>query len=126
VASELADFLLARIAEDEALARTAGGAIRPPYPRWTFRTNNEGVRRSDGVPVTRHTWPQEAAHITRHDPTRVLAECEAKRRIAELHFPRSSNPNICNEDEDVLPCQTQRLLALPYVDHPDYRKEWKP
>jgi hypothetical protein len=36
---------------------------------------------------------------------------------------------ICTEvgpDAQGWPCQTLRLLALPYADHPDYRPEWKP
>jgi hypothetical protein len=24
------------------------------------------------------------------------------------------------------PCDTLKLLALPYADHPDYRDEWRP
>lgn len=58
-------------------------------------------------------------HIVRHDPARVLAEVEAKRRIVD----------VCAEPDDngydvammVLP-----LLALPYADHPDWRPEWAP
>jgi hypothetical protein len=44
----------------------------------------------------------------------------------ELHVPRSGNSNICNECEDIMPCWTARLLALPYASHPDYREEWRP
>jgi hypothetical protein len=63
-------------------------------------------------------------HIARHDPARVLAEVAAKRQIVELHFLRSSG-RLCNEDDDLWPCETLRLLARPYVDHPDYRHEWR-
>jgi hypothetical protein len=24
------------------------------------------------------------------------------------------------------PCETVRVLALPYSDHPDYHEEWRP
>ncbi|QYN26699.1 DUF6221 family protein [Amycolatopsis sp. DSM 110486] len=27
---------------------------------------------------------------------------------------------------DFYPCETLRLLALPYSGHPDYREEWRP
>jgi len=65
----------------------------------------------------------------RHDPARVLAECEAKRRIVGLHERRPDWPD-CQEcgDRDYQkpwPCSTLRLLALPYSDHPDYRPEWR-
>jgi hypothetical protein len=72
---------------------------------------------------------------------RALAEVEAKRRIIELHRPEvpphadhKENPPLacatCGHQDgwaDVpSPCDTLRLLALPYADHPDYREEWKP
>ena len=75
---------------------------------------------------------------------RVLAECEAKRRIIALHQP-SGGPNYrgteccarCTAggeypaddgytDEQNWPCPTLRALALPYAEHPDYREEWRP
>jgi hypothetical protein len=59
-----------------------------------------------------------AGHIARHDPARVLREVEAKRQM--LAFHDRAHPH----DGD--PCTTQRLLVLPYADHPDYRPEWKP
>jgi hypothetical protein len=72
-------------------------------------------------------------HIARHDPARVLAEVDAKRRIIEQHHcsgvtcPRCS---LGTEDGEVVferdPCGTLRLLALPYAGHPDYRGEWAP
>ena len=61
----------------------------------------------------------DAAHIARHDPARVLAECAAKRRIVELQngFPWCQNDNF----DDVF-----ELMALPYADRPGYRPAWKP
>jgi hypothetical protein len=82
----LTDFLLARIAEDEACA--------------------DGLEWDDGNPV--------------HQTARVLAECEAKRRIVE------ACADVLAYDAEALPQDVLRLLALPYADHPDYRQEWKP
>ena len=28
--------------------------------------------------------------------------------------------------DEVFPCETVRLLALPYSQHPDYQKAWRP
>ena len=95
---------------------------------------------------------RDAAHIARHDPARVLAECEAKRAVVELHADgevldhweyectcgfsdhRLSECKGCvwhTYDEGELkrrysPCRTLSLLALPYADHPDCREEWRP
>lgn len=65
----------------------------------------------------------QADHIARHDPARVLADCDAKRRIVAL--------GICLAcDVEQQPCdhriETLRLLAMPYGDHPDYHDEWRP
>lgn len=164
--SDLTDFLLARIAEDEAVARAA-----TPGP-WEW-DNDEFSDAEDGACEHRTEWtdhgpdlvnPQltdtapdygfvisaigydashvnvrrsDALHIARWNPAGVLAECEAKRRIVEAHpdghepgeaipFCATCEPegpwNLANHR---YPCTTQRLLALPYADHPDYREEWR-
>jgi hypothetical protein len=75
-----------------------------------------------------------------------LAECDAKRRIIDLHEEGEENelrhghweghgsnehwirdePNDCPVCDEYEPCLTLRLLALPYADRPGYRAEWKP
>lgn len=65
---------------------------------------------------------------------RVLAECEAKRRIVELH---ADDQNVCASCDDLSnpylfdgsltgwPCPTLRALAAIYAGHRDYRDEWR-
>jgi hypothetical protein len=95
----LTEFLLARIPEDEAGAREAQ-ALANIYtdPQWHWLVAHNGGSR----------WQQ-----TSHDPARVLAECEAKRRIVEW----------CS---DFMQWPPLYALAAVYADHPDYREEWKP
>lgn len=149
----LTEFLLARIAEDEAVARAAYGvgseheddphwrAHRQPslIPGHIARWQVVSVRECDeapGYPAERITelmiggGDEEerpaAEFIARHDPARVLAECEAKRRIVALHGevdPCDAHDGATFETVD---CETLQVLALPYADHPDYRQEWKP
>ncbi len=65
---------------------------------------------------------------------RVLAECEAKRRIVELHFENDPGPDAeCGACGDiggyysqVWPCPTIKALAAVYADHPDYDEAWRP
>ena len=77
-------------------------------------------------------------------PERVLAECEAKRRIIKLHPLQLKVWPYCecsvergvsidrmlevypDTDGRDWPCPTLRALAAPYAGHPDYREEWKP
>jgi hypothetical protein len=84
----LASFLLARIAEDEEAARAVEPLQDVPVIGGPQRQSFGHVRRSyateDGYPRTLGD-PAAEAHFARHDPARVLAECEAKRRIVELH-----------------------------------------
>jgi hypothetical protein len=97
---ELTEFLLARIAEDEAEA--------PEYHLVTCRAIGS---------------PCFCAH-----PARVLAECEATRRIVDVHPPDHLEPDICAtcaSHAEGYPCRTLLFLALPYADHPDFDEEWR-
>ena len=119
--ADLAEFLLARIAEDEAVAADANVDsakwwVDGPGERsghwWIYGTGQKFAERST------------ADHIARHDPARVLAECEAKRRIVE----RASHDYRKYDGERIveLAGYTLRNLALPYADHPDYDEAWRP
>lgn len=109
----LTEFLLARIAEDEAAAREV-------------MADNFG----DGpIGTGDDPWPSERAFAERYTVARVLAECEAKRRIVEEHSGITATDidwSACSVCRDTSPCVTLRALALPYADHPDYREGWKP
>lgn len=131
----LQEFLLARIDEDERVARAGpagpwsveaideGGPIEyavfaPPPPLGTVR-DDQGEP-DDSVWVVSDEREEVVAHIAAFDPTRVLAECEAKRRIIEWW--------MAGRDGDDSGFDTRRLLAalaLPYADHPDYDETWR-
>lgn len=124
----LTEFLLARITEDEAVAREA-------------REHEYSFRVRDASPFR---WKPEEAGYARliATPARVLAECDAKRRIVAAHrcvdisdWVKDPPPSRCGQcrnlamDRHLLslwPCPTIRALGLPYADHPDYRQEWRP
>jgi hypothetical protein len=157
----ISDFLEARITEDEAAARPA-----TPGP-WEWEPETDGwgdcgpnlatVAKlppyKDGsqspVDTIIGSWghdangisvePANAAHIARHDPSRVLAECAAKRAIIAEHGPKEvasldratwGQPfvvcRVCavGPRQVVAPCPTVRLVAAVYKDHPDYQQEW--
>ncbi len=98
--ADLAAWLLADdgpIAEDERVAQAANPA---PWRRITDKEHLDPLTIfGDGIPrgfdklrnvaSLEYSWEKEgnAAHITRWDPARVLAECAAKRKIIEEHAP---------------------------------------
>lgn len=88
--TDIAEFVLARIAEDEA---------------WAKLSHNGGV------------------HHRRFSPNRVLAECEAKRRIlakaAELYEWTEFGSATDEDGWEIL-----AALAAPYSDHPDFDPSW--
>ncbi|SFO54684.1 hypothetical protein SAMN05660359_04267 [Geodermatophilus obscurus] len=76
-----------------------------------------------------------AHHMVRHDPERVLAECDAKRQIVTAHARwQDALSGTAGDDarrtERLVAWQTLghvlRVMALPYADHSDYTPEWQP
>lgn len=134
--TDLAEFLAARIAEDEEQARRQVSRVKAAA--------DEDV----------YLWPRAALLIADSEttavfvgPARVLAECEAKRRIVELHRKTLADAaddddehpergcvcKVCSDWSELdptlqyvgdWPCATLRLLALPYAGHPAFRPEW--
>lgn len=146
--TDLAEFLLARIAERRALAEAAGRGEDPPAWNGSFLGTDGEVTTWRGDPVAKYADADEVAaypldihvamFISYNDPAYVLAECDANRRIVGEHTQRTTDyadapaEQSCGRcgkyDEDPVPypCPTLRLLALPYADHADYREEWRP
>lgn len=97
----IAEFLEARISEDEVRAKHRDVV--------TFGSE-------------RRKFANDALHDP-HDPARVLAECAAKRAIIAEHAPI----DVCDAHDanyETTTCDTLRALAAVYKDHPDYQQEW--
>jgi hypothetical protein len=116
--TDLSEFLLARIAEDEDHARR----LRNAYDLDLLSV--PAVLVNAGALVI---------------PGNVLAECDAKRRIVEEctspttervmvragvygYQPR----RVVRTDDLDIAEGVLRSLAQPYAEHPDYRDEWRP
>lgn len=158
----LVEFLEARIAEDQAVAEAADPGT------WAFADDFEmhGVgnivsQTADGQQFNiAYDHDREAGygavdvdnatHIVRWDPARVLAECAAKRKVIDLHrmalgdgteFKRGGfweqvqvvgcvNCTVCSITGDVCiiegPCETLLALAAPYASHEQFDPAWLP
>jgi hypothetical protein len=151
----LTDFLLARIAEDEARApRRREDYYDRPCPRCGRPVSGLGSPLDDeavralhpddlsslGCSLTMEQWNALMPDLgPSPDGARVLAECEAKRRILELAqldgltmYERVQAEVDPVDAEDFAGgaewalIHTLRALALPYAHHPHYREEWRP
>lgn len=138
MSTTITEFLLARIAEDEAVAlpfKNELGDVR----QWQADDIGGVVRTVDprplGLPdmVGTCSTHLEADLMSRYDPARVLAECAAKRAIVayfELEAEKMADPRkrqAASEPEWWLMRAAERTLhslAAVYSTHPDYRQEW--
>jgi hypothetical protein len=112
--AEIADFLLARYAEDQALLDSWDAAHPHPHtadPR-IETLSWRAVAGASGFEIPRN---------------RFAAEIDAKTSIVETcqstwdDLSESDEPSPRTDAEFVL-----RLLAAPYAAHPHYRAEWRP
>lgn len=140
----LTEFLLARIAEEEAVVGDMPDWHCTDSARgegWGSRGDCRicGAYMFDGTEnVTEEAYGEHLDEV--HRRPRVLARCRADRAIVDLHPTRTAywwggeaEVEVCDtcstgpyaQDEDVeAPCPTLRALASVYADHPDYQPEW--
>jgi hypothetical protein len=137
----LVEFLLARIADDAGIAES----VSPP-PWHAVDADDEAYIISqdfgEQVAVTDHL---NVDHIMQWDPARVLAECEAKRQIIDMHtstesvvrmldaLDNTADPVGNKTDPVALGIAQAALVTLeavlkshaqPYAEHPDYDEAW--
>jgi Family of unknown function (DUF6221) len=116
---DLAAFIEARLDEDEAMAKAAyqhgpnpTQPLAPPEGSWW-----PVVRLMERLGSGTYN---DANHIARHDPARVLREVAAKRAIVAEHGRDNFGCQSCQGDQR---CPIPFLAAI-WSDHPDYRAEW--
>jgi hypothetical protein len=130
--SDLVAFYAARLDEDEATAKAAAD----PDPVWTQPDPERypgKIEDSVGVVVYDEGCPtsDQAAHIARHDPARVLREVEAKRAIlanydAAFERRRQHPGDVASAADLLAMVRIVKLLVAVYSDHPDYDPGWRP
>jgi hypothetical protein len=117
----LLEFVQARVTEDEltALAAIEGS------PRWHSSLAFRDVKDEHGRYVVEadrhHPTVEQAAHIARHSPARVLLDVEVKRLVIADYLRLDAAGDLLERGvlESVL-----RHLASAYADHPDYNPSW--
>ena len=104
----LADFVLARLREDERTAKRCWVTEQP----WIGFVDHRG------------------SHYVGLSCARVRTDVRAKREIVRLHADCDSRSDHCDSCGRGRPegsgCTTLAYLALPYASHRDYQPEWRP
>lgn len=118
---DLIAFLRARLDEDADLALAASPGPWHPDEEHDEVHAVDDIVVAEGFALSGRQLRATVDHIARHDPARVLAEVEAKRKILTAY------ENYDREAPELdVPDSVIRFLALPYADHPDYRDTWRP
>lgn len=157
MSDEIVAFIKAQMAIDEQLARDAGATRSGKIASWWVDCGCPGRladehadacwdRRVEGDNIVLYDEgghdEDQARHIARHDPARVLGEVEAKRAILaeHEHVPAVQQSDAhryefgcrtCHNDPDCGEtlglgwCETVRHMAAPFGDSPGYNPAWR-
>jgi hypothetical protein len=121
VADDLVSWLLEQVTADEQIARAVLGDYAQHQRHWDVSSTGVVELRDPGLEGALVTGDGPVAwHIATWDPARVLAECNAKRRIVERYAFLLEHGDS-GDARWVLP-----LLAEPYADRPGYQENWRP
>lgn len=162
---ELIAWLLEQIAEDERRAKAMAAEYPTPWDiadrGWMARVVADGPHFHEVIRVEQQQVSDSVAwltdviqHIETWNPDRVLAECDAKRKLIEHIVGQKhlvvdgdswftcaaateehdggttcrevggNNNCDCGRDERVT--AALRVFTSPYADRPGYREEWRP
>ena len=120
----ITEFLIARLDEDESIARMADSVAGHPGE-------------AHGEPAEAAPFlPQQLRHIDRWSPARVLVDIAAKRTIVKTYEELGQVLTEAVDSGHVDEATVTRNLfaglqvavlahAMAFADHPDYREEWR-
>ena len=120
----ITEFLTARLDEDESIARMADSASSHP---------GQG---DDEPTAAAPVLPEQQRHFDRWSPARVLVDIAAKRTILETYEELGRVLTEASDSGHVDEAAVTRNLfaglqvavlahVMTFVDHPDYREEWR-
>jgi hypothetical protein len=130
------EFVEARLSDDEAAAEEAAracedapsGDLSREWQASVMRGENYVLGSVYGAPIqaSRPTaFGGVAAHIARHDPARVLAQCAAMRKIVELHasWPVlvQTQPDFTEDASDPTSMTFRMTQQIAWTTQQEYR-----
>jgi hypothetical protein len=118
----LTEFLEARLAEDELLATSAVEGVAAD---WHVLYDYRDIKDGDGhyVVLADGLYPTvgQAAHIARHNPARILRQCEAAREVIAEFLRLDAVGDL--PGRTVAEVVLKRLAAV-HDDHSDFDPAW--
>lgn len=116
---DLIEWLRAQLDADERIARAT---IDHPDDDGTWTNDESGNVSGKTMAIYADDHDQRhGEHITRHDPARVLADVDAKRRMVDECAVTIRQGLSVGLAETML-----AMLALPYAGRPGFKDEWRP
>ncbi|MEU9218895.1 DUF6221 family protein [Streptomyces sp. NPDC048376] len=126
--SDIADFLRARYTEQRALAEATAEDAGKEWSPGDEHLSSSVNEAATGAAVVIGPWEYldwgTRRHIAAHDPAAALADLDAKLAVVDL-----CSTFLHDDEGGTDPCAegTLRLLAQPFVGHPDHKgEEWAP
>jgi hypothetical protein len=115
------EFLEARLAEDELTATAAIEGASDWHVLYAYRDVKDGGGGYVVLADSRYPTVEQAAHIARHSPARILRQCEAARALIGefLRLELLGDEPGRSATEIAL-----RQLASVHADHPDFDQTW--
>ncbi|MEU8799591.1 DUF6221 family protein [Spirillospora sp. NPDC048819] len=128
---DLVEFLRARLARDEQIARACSGIPWKAVPSGTIHTDTAHADGGEPGFVASAENEAYAEHIARHNPSRALAGVAAARQIIDDYEKQAWILDQGHRTPELEAAQAARetvlrCLALAYASHPAYRDDWRP
>jgi Family of unknown function (DUF6221) len=120
-AMALVEFLEARLAEDELMATAAIEGTPDWYVFYAYRDIKDGDGRYVVLADRQYLTVAQAAHIARHNPARILRQCEAARVVIAEFLRLDALGDFAGR---VVAETALKQLAAVHCVHADFDESW--
>src|SRR5450759_3612840 len=117
----LVEFLEARLAEDELMADAAIDGTADWHVFYAYRDIKDGDGHYVVLADGQYPTVEQDAHIARHDPARILRQCEAAHVVIAEFLRLEAIGDV--RGRSVAEMALQQLASV-YFDHPGFDQAW--
>jgi hypothetical protein len=117
----LVEFLEARLAEDELTATAAIEGSADWHAFYAYRDVKDGDGHYVVLADAQCPTAEQAAHIARHSPDRILRQCEAARAVIAEFLRLDAFGDLSGR---AVAETALKQLASVHSDHADFEEAW--